>query len=141
MKYLLDTCVVSEFVKPAPSADLVRWLQETDDLLMGLSVISIGEIQDGIARLPAGKRKAGLQRWLENALIPRFDNRILPVRTEDALRWGNLLGQARRKGRPLPQTDGLIAAIALNRGLTVVTRNTRDFDSMGVPAHNPWADG
>ena len=137
MKYLLNTCVVSEFVKKKPSTTLVRWLQATDDLLMGLSVISIGEIQDGISRLRAGKRKSRLQHWLENELIPRFDNRILPVTTEDALRWGKLLGQARLEGQPLPQTDCLIAAIALNRGLVLVSRNTKDFNRMGVPMHNP----
>jgi predicted nucleic acid-binding protein len=136
--YLLDTCVVSEFIKPQPSKNLVEWLRSTDDLQMGISVITLGEIQNGISRLDDGDRKDRFQEWLNDELVLRFDNRILPVELNDAVKWGELMGQARRNGAPLPSTDTLIAATALNRHMTVVTRNTKDFERIGVPTLNPW---
>lgn len=138
MIYLLDTCVVSEFVKTEPSENLVRWLRSTDDLLMGISVITLGEIQNGISRLDDGSRKRRFQKWLTYELIPRFENRILSISMDDAMKWGELMGKAKRKGTSLPSTDTLIAATAMNRHMTVVTRNTKDFERIGVPTHNPW---
>ena len=138
MIFLLDTCVVSEFIKPEPSASLVQWLRSTDDLQMAISVITLGEIQAGISRLDDGKRKERYQEWLSYELIPRFDGRILPVLLDDAMKWGDLLGWARVKGTPLPSTDTLIAATALNHHMTVVTRNTKDFERIGVLTLNPW---
>ncbi|HEY0635549.1 MAG TPA: type II toxin-antitoxin system VapC family toxin [Gammaproteobacteria bacterium] len=138
MIYLLDTCVVSEFIKPQPSENLIAWLRTTDDLQMGISVITLGELQNGIARLDDGGRKERFQEWLNFELIPRFDNRILAVTLDDAMKWGELMGLARRNGTPFPSTDTLIAATALNRHTTVVTRNTKDFERIGVPTLNPW---
>jgi predicted nucleic acid-binding protein len=76
VKYLLDTCVISEFVKPRPNPGLVSWLRASDEDLMGISVASIAEIQSGIARLPASERRAGLEAWLKRDLIPRFENQV-----------------------------------------------------------------
>ena len=138
MSFLLDTCAVSEFIKPQPSDSLVQWLRSTDDLQMAISVITLGEIQAGISRLDDGKRKERFQEWLNDELIPRFDGRILPVGIEDAVKWGDLMGRARVNGTPLPPTDTLIAATALNHHMTVVTRNTKDFERIGVAVLNPW---
>lgn len=138
MSFLLDTCVVSEFIKPQPSDSLVQWLRSTDDLQMAISVITLGEIQAGISHLEDGKRKERFQEWLSDELIPRFDGRILPVQIEDAVKWGDLMGRARVNGTPLPSTDTLIAATALNHQMAVVTRNTKDFERIGVPVLNPW---
>lgn len=103
-----------------------------------MSAISLGEIQNGISRLPDGQRKGALQEWLTNDLIPRFENRILPVTLDDMLLWGRLTGQAASLGKPLPTADAMLAATARNRCLTVVTRNERDFSRMGVELVNPW---
>lgn len=138
MKYLLDTCAISEYVKPDPNANLHAWLQGTDDALMGISVISLGEIQSGISRLPDGKRKHRLRHWLENELVPRFEARILSVDLADTLRWGVLTGEAKSRGETLPSVDALLAATALNRQLTLVTRNTKDFQRCGISLINPW---
>jgi len=134
----LDTCVVSEFVKPSPATSLIEWLRETDDLLMALSAITMGEIQFGISCLPGGKRRTGLREWLEGVLIPRFDGRILSATVDDTLLWGEIRGEAQRNGNPVPATDALIAAIAKNNRLTLVTRNVPDFERMDVPLLNPW---
>ena len=107
---------------------------------MAVSVISIGEVQNGISRLPEGKRKIALQEWLDNELIPRFDKRILPLTLDDMRLWGKLTGKAITTGETLPTADAMLAAVARNNGLTVVTRNEKDFRRMGVGVLNPWLD-
>ncbi len=101
MKYLLDTCVISEYTKPNPNGGLHAWLQNTDDVLKAISVVSLGEIQSGISRLPDGKRRHRLQHWLENELVPRFESRILSVDLADTLRWGVLWDLEKIKLRAL----------------------------------------
>lgn len=138
MKYLLDTCVISEFVKSDPNQRLYAWLQRTDDMLMGISVLSLGEIQSGITRIPHGRRRQRLQVWLNEELIPRFDSRLLPVDLTDTLRWGSLTGEAKTHGETLPVMDALLAATAFNHRLILVTRNIKDFISCDIPLLNPW---
>ncbi len=140
MKYLLDTCVLSEFVKPKPDSNLFLWLDKIEEHLLGVSVISLGEIQMGISRLAKGKRRTRLQEWLDQELMPRFVNRILPFSIDDSLLWGQWLGEAKTSGQPLPSVDTMLAAVARNRGLTLVTRNTRDFQRVEIEVTNPWID-
>lgn len=138
MKFLLDTNVVSEFIKPKRNPGVYAWLDKTDELQLAVSVISLGEVQNGISRLSEGKRKVALQDWLDNELIPRFDNRILSVTLEDMLLWGKLTGKAMANGETLPTADVMLAAVARNNGLMVITRNEKDFARMGVSVLNPW---
>ena len=140
MRFLLDTNLISEFRKPDPNPGVYAWLDKTDEHQLAVSVISLGEIQNGISRLPEGRRKVGLQAWLDNELIPRFDNRILPLTLDDMLLWGKLTGKAVATGKTLATADAMLAAVAHNRGLTVVTRNEKDFRRVGVPILNPWTD-
>ena len=143
MKYLLDTCVVSELVKPAPDHGVVEWLAQQDELALGLSALSLGELKRGIEKLAAGKRKTFLQKWLAENVIRRFADRVLPVSAEVGTRWGELQAQLETqletKGKPMPAIDGLIAATALHHRLTLVTRNTRGMEASAVPLFNPWA--
>jgi predicted nucleic acid-binding protein len=83
VRYLLDTNVISEFTKRDPNPGVYAWLDQNDERQMAVSVISLGEIQKGIARLPGGQRKAALQDWLDKNLIPRFEERILPLTAPD----------------------------------------------------------
>jgi predicted nucleic acid-binding protein len=138
VKFLLDTNVVSEFIKPKRNPGVYAWLDKTDELQLAVSVISLGEVQNGISRLSEGKRKVALQDWLDNELIPRFDNRILSVTLEDMLLWGKLTGKAMTNGETLPTADAMLAAVARNNGLMVITRNEKDFARMGVSVLNPW---
>lgn len=138
MKYLLDTNVLSEFAKAAVDPAVLSWMKRTDELQITLSVISVGEIQKGISRTPQGKLQQELQTWLTNRLIPRFGIRILPLTSSDLQRWGQLLGEAERSGEPLRPVDTLLAAMALNHNLILVTRNTRNFAHTGVRIINPW---
>jgi predicted nucleic acid-binding protein len=88
--------------------------------------------------MPVGKRRSDLQRWLDDTLRPWFDGRILPVTAPVAERWGILAGQSQLKGRVVKVADGLIAATALHHDLTIVTRNVKDFQQLGVAVPNPW---
>jgi len=137
--FLLDTNIPSELTRPLPQPSVSQWLDEVDDELLYFSVVSLGEVLKGIASLPTSKRRNELQQWLDETLRPWFEGRILPVNEPIAERWGILAGQCKMKGRPLKVADGLIAATALEHDLTVVTRNARDFEGLGVEVFNPWA--
>ncbi len=136
--FLLDTNIPSELIRSRPDARVEKWVYAQDEQSLYLSVVSIGELRRGLVILPASKRRSELERWFENDLLPRFEGRILPVTRSIADRWGVLDGQCQLKGTPLNAADGMIAATAIEHGLTVVTRNIRDYAGLGVEALNPW---
>jgi len=136
--FLLDTNVISELVKPKPDDKLVRWIDATDESILFLSVLTLGEIRNGVQRLRSGLRRGRLESWLQTDLPSRFHGRILPVDAGVADRWGMLSATASAKGKPLPVIDGLLAATALHHHLTLVTRNVSDVAGTGVPTLNPW---
>lgn len=138
MKYLLDTCVVSELTKPRPNPGVTRWLEGVDERQLTLSVLTVGELERGIERLPVSKRKRALLTWLSE-LIAGYDQKILSVTLDIASEWGRLSAAAELKGRSLPVVDGLVAATAQARSLTLVTRNTADMQRTGVKLLDPWA--
>jgi predicted nucleic acid-binding protein len=115
-----------------------EWLDDADDERLFFSVVSLGEILKGITILPNSKRRGELQQWLDETLRPWFEGRILPVSEPIAERWGIMAGECQLRGMPLKVADGLIAATALEHGLTVVTRNIRDFADLGVTIFDPW---
>lgn len=139
MKYLLDTSAVSELVRPRPDARVVRWIDERDESGLFLSVLTIGELHNGIALLPTGPRKNRLQDWVDEELSRRFQGRILDVNLDVAAEWGRLKARSDDRGEPVPVIDGLIASTAIVHHLTVVTRNIKDFARCGVAVHDPWA--
>ena len=115
-------------------------MDEIDEDLMYLSVLTLGEIRQGIARLAQGTRRLRLERWLDVEVRARFSGRILPINEEIAERWGSLMTEARRVGKSLGVVDGLLAATALEHGLTLATRNIKDFARLGVSLSNPWPE-
>jgi len=138
VKYLLDTCLISEMVKKEPNPAVVSWLDEQDEQKLFLSVLNLGELQKGISKLPEGTKKIELQAWVALDLVERFTGRILEIDLETALSWGRLQGEAEQAGEKLPVMDSLIAAVATAHGLIVVTRNVRDIERCGVRVINPW---
>src|SRR5262249_46310148 len=110
----------------------------TDEALLYLSVLTLGEIRKGISMLPRTKRRTQVEDWLEAGLSVRFAGRILAIDAAIANQWGILSGAAQLKGTSLPVIDGLIAATALHHNLTLVTRNTRDVSATNVSTFNPW---
>jgi predicted nucleic acid-binding protein len=140
VKYLLDTCVISELTRTHPSKAVIRWISARNEDHFFLSVLTLGELIKGIDRLPSGSKKMLLQGWLDRDVRKRFAGRILPIDPEVAEAWGFLCARTEQIGKPIPAVDGLIAATAVAYGLTVVTRNTKDMDSSGVPLLNPWQE-
>lgn len=138
MKYLLDTCVISELVSKRPNPKVVPWIDATEEERLYLSVITIGEIQRGIAKLPDSRRKERLHRWLQEELLVRFAGRVVPITVDTMLTCGELVARLEKGGRTLPAIDSLVAAIALEGAFVLVTRNVRDFEDTGVYVVNPW---
>ena len=137
MKYLLDTCVISELVKPAPNRKVVDWLNEVPSKALFLSVMTIGEIEKGLTELPDSKKKVRLTVWL-NTLLNEYQERILPVDLMVAENWGVLQGNAEMAGAPMSSIDSLLAATTYTHNLTLVTRNESDFVPGIAPIVNPW---
>ncbi len=138
MSYLLDTCVISELARPAPDAGVVRWLEQADETGLYLSVLTLGELEKGIARLAASARRKKIESWVREELAERFSGRLLAVDQRVAERWGRLSGDSESRGEPLPVIDALIAATSLVHGLEVATRNTADLERCGALCFNPW---
>ena len=137
--FLLDTNVISELVKPEPDTNVVRWIEETDESILFLSVLTVAEIRHGIERLKPGKRRGRLESWLKIDLRARFRDRILPVDESVAERWGALSAIATANGKRVPVIDGLLAATAVHHDLMLVTRNVQDVAGTAVPTLNPWS--
>ncbi len=136
MRWLLDTCVVSELTRQVPDPHVVQWLTVNADQAT-LSAVSLGEIQYGIERMPVGRNRNTLQLWFDG-LCAQFGART--VATDDAAwkTYGRLKASVEAIGRPQEDLDLLIAACATVRNLTVVTRNTKHFEDSGVKTLNPW---
>lgn len=137
MSYLADTNAVSEFKKKTPNQNVLDWFAAQTEESLFLSVITIGEIEKGIAKILDPNGKAKYETWLSK-LIVRFDQRILPISIRVARRWGVLYGTLQRQGRVLPNWDSLMAATALEYDLTIITRNEADFAQTGVKVLNVW---
>ncbi|MBE9057648.1 type II toxin-antitoxin system VapC family toxin [Sphaerospermopsis sp. LEGE 08334] len=139
MTYLLDTCLISELVAKQPNQKVLDWVDAQVPETLYLSVITVGEIAKGICKLTPSKRKDSLTTWLNETLPNRFEHRILTVDVSTMVLWGNLVASLEQNGRPLPAMDSLIAAIALQHSLSLVTRNENDFAGTGVVIINPWS--
>lgn len=138
MTFLLDTNVVSEWVRPAPDRGVVEWLAEVDEDRVFISVMTLAELRYGIERMPAGRRRRRLDEWLRDDLIARFDGRMLPMDTAVAEAWGTMMARSQALGRPMGVADGFIAATAEVHGLALVTRNASDFEAAVKTIVNPW---
>ncbi len=138
MKYLLDTNVISELIARTPNQQIVDWIDSLDPETVYLSVITIGELRKGIEKLAPSQRKDELTFWLETDLLRRFAEKLVDIRVDVMLVWGELTGQLERKGKPMAAIDSLIAASVLEGKYTLVTRNEDDFQDTGVALVNPW---
>jgi len=136
---LLDTNILTEFVKPKGNPAVKSAVTEIPSTDVYLSVLTVGEIIKGIALLAAGPKRIHLSTWL-SGLENQFGDRILPVDLETARIWGELTARSQKSGAVIPPTDGILAATALRHGLHVMTRNTLYFEETGALLVNPWQD-
>jgi predicted nucleic acid-binding protein len=138
VNFLLDTNVISEWVRVRPNPGVVTWLAQVDEDRAFLSVVTLAELRQGIARLPDGRRRTRLEEWLGGELPTRFAGRILPIANDVALAWGDVVAERFDAGRPIGAMDAFIAATARVYDLQVVTRNTSDFEGSLKETLNPW---
>ena len=138
MKYLLDTCVVSEMAKKAPDSKVVKWLGSQRIENLYLSWLTIGELQKGISKQGDTEKGRSLARWLKTSVLGRYVGRIFVVEREVAVEWGRICGEAERIGKPRPVVDALIAATAVVHKMKLATRNVRDMEGMGADIINPF---
>ncbi|MBF0431311.1 MAG: type II toxin-antitoxin system VapC family toxin [Fibrobacteria bacterium] len=137
MNFLLDTCVISELIKPSPHKNVVQWISGIDEEHLFLSVLTIGELKKGISKLKPSQIKRQLTTWLTE-LTTRFNTRIIPVDLSVSVHWGATLSKLESLGKSMPVIDGLLACTALSKGFIMVTRNGQDMQSSGVEILNPW---
>jgi predicted nucleic acid-binding protein len=138
MAWLLDTNILSEGRKPKPDARVSAFYDAQPLNTLYISVVNIAEIRFSIELQQDPARRAQLNDWLTLKLRPAFAGRILPVTEDILLKWRLLMEDGRQIGHTYSHPDLLLAATALQHGLTVVTRDRSDFDMARVPVMNPW---
>ena len=139
MSFLLDTSVVSEWMKPQPNPGVIRWLAEVDEDRVYLSVMTLAELRNGTERLAPGARKSRLDTWLRDELPLRFESRVLSIEIKVADAWGHVMSRCYAAGKPIGVMDAFFAATAEVHALTLVTRNVSDFAASGISLSNPWS--
>lgn len=134
MRYLLDTNILSDITKPAPSESLMAWMAEQLDDDLFIASLTLAEIRRGILDKPAGKRRSQLESWFSGPEGPQalFAGRVLAFDEQAALVWARLMAEGRRKGRPRSALDTIIAAVAEANDCVVVTDNERDFPDVEI---------
>lgn len=137
MKFLLDTCVLSELVRPAPSPAVLQWMGARASGDLFVSALTLAELERGVLRLAPSRRQTELTAWLASVQAG-FGQRCLAFTRDTAGYWARLCAQAEAAGKPMAAFDSLIAATALEHGLAVVTRNVSDFVHAPVVLVNPW---
>jgi len=137
MRYLLDTNIISNIAKPAPSDSLLAWMSAQNDEDLFIASLTVAEIRRGVLEKPAGKRRDQLEAWFSGPDGPQalFAGRVLPFDEAAGLIWGRLMAEGRSQGRPRSALDTIIAAVAEAYGCTVVTDNEKDF--AGIEVLNP----
>jgi predicted nucleic acid-binding protein len=138
MKYLLDTCLISELTKTAPNKKVVDWVLRENEKDLYISVLTFGELNKGIEKLAESQKKEALRAWVKNELSHRFHDRIIGIDIHISVIWGKIQCDAEKKGRPMPAIDSLIAATGIAHDFIVVTRNTSDMEQSGAKLFNPW---
>lgn len=138
MKYLLDTCVISEVIKKKPNENVLSWLQAQDESNLYLSILTFGEIEKGIEKSADQNRKLKLKLWVEDDLKQRFAGRVLPVDMDVVTQWGRIQGRAEAVGETMSTMDSLIAVSGVVNNCIVVTRNIDDMLESTAELLNPW---
>jgi predicted nucleic acid-binding protein len=137
MRYLLDTNIISNLIKPKPSESLVTWMAEQDEENLFIASLTVAEIRRGVLEKPAGKKRDQLESWFSGPEGPQalFFGRVLPFDERAGLAWARLMAEAKAKGRSRSAFDTIVAAVAEVNDCIVVTDNEKDF--AGISILNP----
>jgi hypothetical protein len=138
--WLLDTNVLSELRRPKPNQKVIAFVAGKPLDLLFVSIVTYAEIRFGIESVGEATRRAELSDWLTHKVRPMFGERALPVSEDVMFKWRLLVEEGRKTGHTYSQPDLIIAATALHYGLTVVTRDTSDFEKARAPVLDPWRD-
>lgn len=136
--WLLDTNVLSELRRPKPAPKVVAFIAAQSLESLYVSSVTFAEIRFGIDRVTDANRRAELSDWLTNKVRPMFQQRVLPVTEDIMFRWRLLVEDGRKTGHTFSQPDLIIAATAVQHDLTVLSRDTTDYERARVPVQNPW---
>ena len=139
MRFLLDTNVISELSRRQPAYQVTEWLEGLELHKTFLSVVSVSEIRRGIGLSRSSDYQLHLTHWFEGVVWPEYRDRILVMDIDVADVSGSIVAKCQRLGRPVEPFDAVIAATAEVHGLTLVTRNIKDFEVWGGPVFDPWA--
>ncbi len=141
--WLVDANVISEMMRPQPDPRVAAFLDSIAHEGLGIACITIWEILDGIGRLSPGRRRKGLAEGFNDLMDDLFEGRVVVWNLADAQNCARIMEEKRRRGEPLDDhlSDAFLAAAAASRGLSIVTRNVREFRNTGVDAVDPWVVG
>ena len=137
MRYLLDTCVLSETARPRPDARVLLWLESVDERDLYIPAVVFGELRKGVELRDDGAKKTALSKWLDDC-FRMFSEKIVPFDYAAANQWGKMLAKLQKQGRTPSVIDSQIAATALRHGMMLVTRNVSDMANFGVEIVNPF---
>jgi toxin FitB len=136
--YILDTCVISELFRKPPHPGVVEWIRQTDETQLYLSVITVGELKNGIELLPPSAKKTELTAFFDQQVVSRFAGRIYSITPDVMKLWGEMYARLSQRGQKLSAMDSLITATGIFHHASIVTRNVTDFQPSGVSLINPW---
>jgi len=138
LKYMLDTNIISELVKPEPNENVISFIRNCNEMNLYLSVVTIGEIKYGIEKSQNGQKKESLHRWLYEDLLKRFESKIIDIDLETMLTWAKNTQKLHSIGKPMPIMDLLIASSCMNKNFILLTRNEKDFANLDIEIINPF---
>lgn len=136
--WLLDTNILSELRRPRPEPMVTGFIAAQPLESLHISTVTVAEIRFGIERVAQAGRRAELHDWLTHKVRPMFEQRVLPVTEDIMFKWRLLVEEGRKRGHTFSQPDLIIAATALDHGLTIVSRDTGDYEKARVAVLNPW---
>ena len=136
---ILDTNVLAELIRPRPHPAVVEWMDQQDTFELWITAVTAAELRTGVALLPEGRRKSDLHLHIERLLDETFAGYVLPFDDRSAIPYADIVSGRRNKGRSIAFQDAQIGAICLQQGMTLATRNTRDFEDTGIDLIDPWS--
>ena len=140
MDWLLDTNVLSELRRPRPERKVLAFIENQPLESLYISVVTLAEIRFGIELVPQPARRSELMDWLTHKVRPMFERRALEVTEDVMFKWRLMVEEGRKSGHTFSQPDLIIAATGQHHGLTVVSRDTSEYEKARVPVFNPWID-